>query len=258
MKIRILFGALTCQAALLVAQPAPPPIADASSATTVAGSISQFNYGADGRVTSILVAPNTLVNLPPDWALQMEILAKAGSQLRATGALMTAASGMRILQAQSVNVGGRSMTLAAPAQPAPYAGSGVIRSLNYGPQGEVNGFVWQNGMIARTPAFGASDLSVLRPGATISLSGFARTTASGRTVIDAQSISANGQTIAMNIAPRSGPDAGPRGKRVGPRRAGPPPRPRDASGPRPPAPDAAPPPPPADGDTPGPPPPANP
>ena len=121
-----------------------------------------------------VVAPNTLVSLPPDLAMQLEILAKVGDQATASGVAMPAQSGMQIMQPLTLSVGGRTLNLAQPSPPAPYAGSGVIRSLNYGPQGDVNGFVLQNGVIALTPPMGSSDVSVVKVGASISVSGFAR------------------------------------------------------------------------------------
>jgi len=240
MKSQILFGMLICSAALLVAQPPPPAAFASAPVTTVTGSISQFNYGPDGRVGGFVMTPNTLVNLPPDWALQVEMLARTGSQAKVMGQLTPTVSGMQMVQPQSLEVAGKTLTLAVPSQPAPYAASGVIRSLNYGAQGEINGFVLQDGVIARTPPIGAGDFSVVRPGATISVSGFARTTASGRTVVDVQSITANGQTIGMNATPPApgpgrGPGGGPRGPR-GPRELPPPPPPPAAGTPAPPPP----------------------
>ena len=151
MKSQILFGMLICSAALLVAQPPPPAAFASAPVTTVTGSISQFNYGPDGRVGGFVMTPNTLVNLPPDWALQVEMLARTGSQAKVMGQLTPTVSGMQMVQPQSLEVAGKTLTLAVPSQPAPYAASGVIRSLNYGAQGEINGFVLQDGVIARTP-----------------------------------------------------------------------------------------------------------
>jgi hypothetical protein len=235
MKKQILFGVLVCSSALLVAQP-PPPAPMPAPTSTVTGSISQFNYGPDGRVEGFVVAPNTLVTLPPDWAIQVEMLAKTGNQVRVTGAITPTASGMQIVQPQSVDLAGKTLVVVPPSRPAPYADSGVIRSLNYGRQGEVNGFVFQNGVIARTPPFGASDVSVVKPGASISVSGFARVTPSGRTVVEVQSITANGQTIAMNALRPDGPGRGPKGGKKGPRGVGPPPPPAIAGVPTPPPP----------------------
>jgi hypothetical protein len=228
-KTRILFGLFVtaCASALLGQPPAPPPLPAASS---VSGSISQFDYGPDGRVQSFVVAPNTLISLPPDWAMQVELLAKLGDPVRATGFVAPATSGLQIMQTQTLSVAGRTLNVAEPSLPAPYAGTGVIRYLNYGPQGEVNGFVLQSGIIALTPPMGTGDVSVVKPGANISVSGFARTTPAGRTLVDVQTITANGQTIAMNPVPPGPSEPGPRpgrgpGRGPGPGRMPPPPPP---------------------------------
>jgi hypothetical protein len=233
-KIKICFGLfLAAGASSMFAQP-PAPVPITGSTSSVTGSISQFNYGPDGRVQGFVVAPNTLVSLAPDWAMQVEVLAKVGDQVRASGIATPAASGMQIIQPQTLNVGGRTLDLTQPSPPAPYAGSGVIRSLNYGPQGEVNGFVLQNGVIALTPPMGTGDVSVVKVGASISVSGFARSTPTGRTIVDVQTITANGQTIAMNPPPPApGPGRGPRGRGAPPP---PPSPPADAGAPGPPPP----------------------
>lgn len=223
-----------CSSTLITAQPppAPPPAITASTPiSTAAGAISQFNYGPDGRATGFVIAPNTLVPLLPDWAIQIEMSAKIGGQARASGPVTASPSGMQLMRAQTLTVAGRTLTMTAPSRPAPYAGSGVIRALNYGPGGEINGFVLQNGMIAMTPPMGSSAVTVVKPGASIALSGFARSTPNGKTIVQVQSITANGQSIAMNMAPMGGPPA-PQ-----------PDRPRADRRPAAPAPAAAPPPP---------------
>jgi hypothetical protein len=101
-------------------------------------------------VQGFVVSPNTLISLPPDWAMQVELLAKLGDSVRAAGYATPSASGMQIMQPQTLSVAGRTLNVAEPSLPAPYAGTGVIRSLNYGPQGEMNGFVLQSGIIALT------------------------------------------------------------------------------------------------------------
>jgi hypothetical protein len=249
-KVKILFGLFVAAGtSALLGQPAPasPPAA----VSTVSGNISQFNYGPDGRVQGFVVAPNTLISLLPDWAMQVELLAKPGDPVRATGYAAPAASGIQIMQPKTLSVAGRTLNVAEPSLPAPYAGTGIIRSLNYGPQGEVNGFVLQSGIIALTPPMGTGDVSVVKPGASISVSGFARTTPTGRTLVDVQTITAKGQTIAMNPLP---PGPGGRGSRPG-RGPGRDPGPGAAPPPPPPPSDAAAPGPPPDPVAPGPPPP---
>lgn len=229
---------------VLPAQPPPTPLAS-PAVTTLTGRITQYNYGRDGRAEGLLLSPNILVWMAPDWAMQVETTAKIGSQARISGVVTPAASGMQVMQAQSISAGGKTLALTPPSPPVPYAGSGTIRQLNYARNGDVNGFVLQNGMIARTPAFGASNLSVLKPGASISISGFVRVTPAGKTVIDVTSIGANGQTIALNLAPPEEPGRERKGKK-GPRSAVPPPPPPDRAAvlPPPPGADVPPPPPP--------------
>src|SRR5665213_897634 len=106
MKTQILFGILICSRALLMAQPSPPPAPLAGPTSTVTGSISQFTYGPEGRVEGLVVAPNTLVSLPPDWAIQVEMLAKIGNQVRVTGTVMPTAPAIQILDTLSVDVAG--------------------------------------------------------------------------------------------------------------------------------------------------------
>lgn len=224
----------------LSAQPSTPaapsqPLAAnvAATSATYTGTITQFNYGPDGRVEGFVLSPNLLVSVPPDWAAQLETSAKPGDSVRVTGFATPAANttAMRSVRAETLSLGGKTYTRAAASAPAPYTGSGVIRQLNYGPRGEVNGFVLQNGIIARTSPVGDSPMSVLKPGATISLAGMARTTPNGRTVVQVQSITANGQTIAMmaQVPPPPPPPApGARPPRAPSSHAGGPPPPPNA------------------------------
>ncbi len=232
MKKKMLFGLFAMAGSFILAAQMPTPQVGRTSAapTTVTGGISQFNYGPNGRVEGFVVAPNTLVSLPPDRGAQVELLAKTGDPVSVSGPVTLAASGMQLMDPQTVKVAGRILSLTQPSAPSPYAGSGMIRSLNYGRAGEINGFVLDSGIIALTPPMGTSEFSVVKTGASIAVSGFAHSTTGGRTVVEVQSITANGQTIALNKSPRrspdgDGPDAGPAGPR-GPRAAAPPPPPQ--------------------------------
>jgi hypothetical protein len=90
-------------------------------------------------------------------------IVKPGDQVRVAATIPPSPSGMQIIEPQSVNIASKNFNLLQPAEPVPYAGSGVIGQLNYGRNGEVNGFLLREGMLARTPPFGRSDLSVLQP-----------------------------------------------------------------------------------------------
>ena len=79
-------------------------------------------------MAGFVVAPNTSVSLPPDWAVQAELLAKVGSQVTVTGMLTPAASGMQTMDAQTMSIAGKNLSMMQASQPVPYAGSGAIRS----------------------------------------------------------------------------------------------------------------------------------
>jgi hypothetical protein len=223
---------------LLFAQrpPSPPPSGFDAAPVTLSGPVEQINYDPEGRINGFLLAPATLIPVPPDWIAQFGAALRPGASVRVTGVPSVTPFGMRVLDPSSIVLAGRTLTLGQPAPPFPYAGESTIRQINYGPQGEINGFLLANGVLAHTPPFGANDASLLKPGARISVSGFAHVTPAGLTVVDVQSLTANGQTLALNLPPA------------------PPPRPRRRLRPGPPPP---PPPPPDDGPAAPPPPPGN-
>lgn len=217
------------------AQPAPPPppaTGNPAPLQSVTGTVSQLNYGPEGEINGFVCSNGVLLHIPEDWAPRLENVTHAGQSVRAQGYVMTAASGMQVIDVQTLSMAGRSFSVVQPSQPAPYAGNGVIQRLNYGPQGEINGFVCSNGLFAKTPPYGANNDSVLKPGANIALSGFAHTTTLGKTVVDVQSITVNGQTIALNTVTPEPP--GPGLARRGPRSADAPPPPPAGPPPAPP------------------------
>ena len=129
-------------------------------------------------------------------------------------------------QALQDRTSGRTFTMPQPGPAAPYSGSGRIQQLNYGPDGAVNGLLLSDNTLVAIPPFSAGNPTSIRAGATISYSGYARRTMNDRTVVNAQTLTINGQQLALATP------AGPRGVA--------PPLPPPPSG----APAAAPPPPP--------------
>jgi hypothetical protein len=142
-------------------------------------------------------------------------------------------------------------SMAGPGQAAPlaqtmYSRTGTIKAFNSGPNGETNGFILNDGTAILFPAgMGDQFRSTVREGARISVTGMGRAGASGRMVVNAQTITANGQSFTVPVAPPAAP-GGP-GAQAG---SGPPPPPdgppppggRGGRGPRP-----GPPPPPPPG-----------
>jgi hypothetical protein len=148
--------------------------------------------------------------------------------------------------------------MAGPGQAAPLAQTmnsrrGTIKAFNSGPNGETNGFILSDGTAILFPAeMGDQFRATVREGSRISVMGMSRFGVSGRMVVNAQTITANGQTFTVPVPPPV-PPGGP-GAQAG---WGPPPPP---DGPPPPGgrggrePRPGPPPPPAGGPPPPPPP----
>ncbi len=200
--------------------PAGPPV-QRGVYTTVSGSISQFNYDRDAEVEGFLLKNNTLVQLPPRVAQRIGTSIRAGDTVQITGYAETSPAGMQTIEATGVQdrTSGKSFSMLQPGGAAPYSASGRIQQLNYGRDGVVNGLLFDNGTFAAVPPFSAVNPSSLRVGATVAYTGYARSTISGRTVVDVQTLTINGQSLTLGMAgsdrgpgdPPPPPPAGPQG-----------------------------------------------
>ncbi len=218
--------------------PPPPPAAQAAQrgvSTTVSGAISQFNYNRDAEIEGFLLSNKTLVHLPRRAASYIGSSMHVGDTVQVTGYAQTSAAGVQTIDAQSVQdrTSGKAITVPEPGAAAPYSGSGRIQQLNYGPDGAINGFVFDNGTLATVPPFSATNPSSLRVGATVGYSGYARNTMSGRTVVDVQTLTINGQPLSLNLVGRGTPPPPRAGTRGGPGTPPPPPAPSGATPPAP-------------------------
>ncbi|MGI8745107.1 MAG: OB-fold nucleic acid binding domain-containing protein [Bryobacteraceae bacterium] len=122
---------------------------------------------------------------------------------------------------------------------------GTIKSFNTGPNGETNVILRDGTTVMVPPEFGAQLRSIAKQGSRITVSGVSRPGASGQVIIDAQTVTSNGQTMTVPAPPPPDPNAPPPplGRRKGPRRAPPPPPPANAPPNGAPPPPAGPPPP---------------
>ncbi len=132
----------------------------------------------------------------------------------------------------------------APPQPVavpstlqqPVLSKGAIRNWNYGPNGDLNGFVLdRNVLVMLRPEFGATLANMARLGSRISVSGYERSGVNVQTVVEAQSITVNGQTLNVGAyagPPPPAPVPGPAAR--GRARRGPPPPPPAPGAPAPP------------------------
>jgi hypothetical protein len=187
------------------APPQGPPPAPGAYAS-VSGTISQLNYGPEMEVTSFLVNGNTLVTFPPHVAWALSSTLKPGENVQVAGLPGATPSGMQRIELQTLNAAGRTFAVPQPGQFTPYSGSGKITQLNYNREGEVDGFLLDNGVFAKTPPpFSATLTSMVSRGQEVSVTGYSHEAISGRTIVDVQSI--NGQTIAYGTP---GPPPPPR------------------------------------------------
>src|ERR1700689_5198487 len=128
------------------------------------------------------------------------------------------------------------------AQPA-YSRKGTIKAFNLGPNGETDGLILNDGTaVFFPPETGEPLRASIKEGSRITFTGVSRPGAFNRLVVDAQTITANGQTFTAAVAPPPAP-GGPGAPGI----AGPPPPP---DGPPPPpagCPASPPPPPPGPG-----------
>jgi hypothetical protein len=252
----IICAALVCTATLTASAQGkrgrPPGPAPTGTYTTVSGAISQFNYDREAEVEGFLLNNNTLVHLPPRAAARLASSLHAGDNVQVSGFAQTSPSGFRRVEAQSLQdrTSGKAFTVPQPGAAAPYSGSGRIQQLNYGPDGAVNGLLLSDGTLVTVPPFSTSNPTSIRVGATVAYSGYARRTMSDRTVVNAQTLTINGQQLALaapagprGAAPPPPPPGGPAAPGPGgPRTTAPPPPPQNRTAePPPPPPPAAPP-----------------
>ena len=93
-----------------------------------------------------------------------------------------------------------------------YSRRGTIKAFNVGPEGETNGFILNDGtVILFPPDSGPQMMAAVREGSRIQYSGYGRTVPSGRMIVDAQYITANGQTFTMPAGPGAVPPPPPVG-----------------------------------------------
>jgi hypothetical protein len=95
--------------------------------------------------------------------------------------------------------------LAAPSTvQQPVSSKGTIRSWNYGPNGDINGFTLDRDVLVMLPPdFAATLANMAKLGSRISVSGYDRSGVNVQTVVEARSVTVNGHT--MNVGATAGP-----------------------------------------------------
>lgn len=199
------------------APPPPNPDYDLQSAREAHGTVQRFTLAPGGELDGFLLADGTQVHLPPHLSADLAAAVRPGDQVAVRGYRLTAAPlivAATVTDFQTnqtvVDRGPPPPGVAPPPPPAnvPAQGAqqvtaaGKVQRPLYGPAGDLNGAVLEDGAILRFPPPTAYRVaSLLAPGQAITMQGWALNTAYGR-VIDAQEISAAS-------APPPGPPAAP-------------------------------------------------
>lgn len=239
----------------------PPPVAapltqaqprfDPSQLPETRGTVRFFTMTPRGDVDGFILADGTQVHVPPHLSTQLVAAVRLSDAVTVRGLRAAAvpvvaamsvtgdASGQTVVDTGPPGRPGRGPGAPPPPPPGgPAAGppaevSGRVLAVLYGPQGEVNGAMLEDGTVLRMPPPEATRMTaILAPGQTIVAQGPGIANNIGR-MVDVRSIGASRDQLTQLQAPPPPPPGGP-GRRPLPPRGGP--------GAPPPPPDAAPPP----------------
>lgn len=181
----------------------PPPAQDAVSMQTTTGQVKQYLLAPRGDVNGLLLADGTQVAVPPHLQDQLTASVQPGDAIRIQG---NRESDTRIVAQEIDNTATGAQIVDRgpdPANPprrprpdddaalATLSAHGTVTTLLSGPRGEVNGAVLDDGSVIRfAPRAGLYYAEQLKPGTSISVSGFGTQNSFGR-VIEVQELRAD-------------------------------------------------------------------
>ncbi|GAN77672.1 hypothetical protein [Acidisphaera rubrifaciens] len=181
------------------------------------GTVAQYSLTPRGDVDGVILSDGTQVHLPPHLGAQLVAAVKPGDAVTFRG---LRAQALPLVQALSLtdDASGRGVVDAGPpaTPPQPLAmGSqwlqvqGRVREALYGPRGDMNGALLDDGTQVHLPPDQAAKLSAyLAPGRTLVAQGYAATGRYGRS-IDAQAIGTAPDALVQVAGPAGGPRRGP-------------------------------------------------
>lgn len=197
--------------------PPPPPQAIAPT-TTIQGTVRSLSYGPAEDVNGIILDQGTEVHVPPDQADQLNSLAPIGARIQVSGWIHTGPLGDTHVDATTItNPSSRATMSFATPPPAPGPGAppppppplavapqsgpvssdsgmdttitGSVRSFNYGPAGEVNGVILDQGTVVYFPPDQAGQITQLaQVGSRIRVRGALRQGPAGNALIAAETL----------------------------------------------------------------------
>src|ERR1700722_7435667 len=214
MRIRDVLLAATLLVTTATA-PLAQPVAtyDPQQLPATQGRVAQYSLTPRGDVDGVILQDGTQVHLPPHLGAQLVQLVKPGDSITVRG---LKAQGLPLIQAISVTNDASGQSVAdtgPPAMPPPPLAMGFqwlqvqgrVREPLYGPRGDMNGALLDDGTQVHLPPDQAWPLSgELQAGGTLDAQGYGVTGAYGKS-LDAQQIG-NSATELVQVGP-----PGPRG-----------------------------------------------
>jgi hypothetical protein len=184
-------------------QQMPGSSAFAYSAQQFAGTMQRFTLTPRGDLDGFVLSDGTVVHMPPHLSAQLAAAIRQGDPVVIRGYRL---SGVPLIVATAatdtttnqtvVDQGPPPLGFAPPSPPPgmPVPGAqqtslnGRVQTLLYGPAGDVNGAVLEDGTIIRMPPWAAlQSASLLSPGRSVTVQGWALSTPYGR-VMEVQAI----------------------------------------------------------------------
>src|SRR6266852_5085752 len=216
--------------------PPPPPTQATATTTTVQGIVRTLSYGPAGDANGVILDQGTEVHVPPDQAGQLNSLAPIGARIQASGWIHTGPLGDSHVDATTITNLNNSAAMSfqtpppppgppdpnaagAPPppltpQPAPVASNagtdttitGVVRSFNYGPAGEVNGVILDQGTVVYFPPGQAGQvIQLVQVGSRIRVRGWVRQGPAGNALLGAETITNRTTGNSISVADQPPP-----------------------------------------------------
>jgi hypothetical protein len=212
------------------ASPPPPNAAQPPAGTSYAGqlpetrgTVQRFTLTPIGEIDGVILADDTEVHLPPHLTTQLASAVRVGDTVTVQG---YRSSYVPLIVAASITDANTGQTVVdngppppgsrppppPPGMPAPGAQQmtvkGKVQMPLYGPRGDVNGALLNDGTIVRIGPREAYEVaSLLNPGQALAVQGWGLTTAYGR-VIDAQAVGPSSGQMTQ-VAPPAPPGYAP-------------------------------------------------
>jgi hypothetical protein len=209
-----------------VAPPPAPPAGNSNQLLETRGTVQRFTLTPIGELDGVILTDDTEVHLPPHLTTQLASAVRIGDTVAVQGYRSPSVS---LVVASSITDTNTGQTVVdngppppgfrppppPPGMPAPGAQQasvqGKVQRPLYGPAGDVNGALLEDGTTVRIgPREAYQVASLLTPGQILAVQGWALTTAYGR-VIDAQAVGPSpNQLTQVAPPPPQGPAPPPR------------------------------------------------